>query len=492
MQDFRFSCNYPKGLSDQFPCQGHPPLNVVQRLQRRQTFIGTASQSYRLERSLYQCIVPNYTESGLLTPSGYLRKFSPDGRLLIGFSWDQRSLDIYEFFGSGAGLKLYSERMETQRLRRKLFGQYFRHRHSVHVPNDLNRECSLFTLDSRYVIVGSSTSMGDAPFPHMYDVLRNNEGIPPTDRSPVEDCALYLIDLHVGVITDTILYRFDKIYLAHNQGLSLCGSTLAVLSVQHQTIHLYLVDDGTFTHLQDIGEFCHPDDSLIYNDVRFTGSDSEDEDADSLVLHPYHNKWFNSLKHRLLCWILSKAESECTASNRLPLANYYERFVKYASLRLWKLQLMSENTLLLKYADEDIVSMKQQDPTSQPAIFAFYDIQSANILAVYDNASEDLLRLFENYSDDFRAPVSHPLSRDVSSVSNNLHARALHEKFKQTITSAKFGGHKEATRRLLGQLPVSSQCLSSSPYLDLSLFSYDDKWVSPIERPKPCGDNPVK
>lgn len=492
MQDIRSSRDYPEGLSHQFTCRVPPPLNIIQRLQRRQTFIGTPSETYRLERSLYQCIVPNYTESGLQTPPGYLRKFSPDGRLLMGFSWDRRSLDVYDFLGSGAGLTLYSERMETQRLRRKLFGQFFRHRHSVHVPTDLNRECSLFTVDSRYVIVGSSTSMGDAPFPHMYDVLRNNEGIAPNDRSPVEDCALYLIDLHVGVITDTILYRFDKIYLAHNQGLSLCGSTLAVLSVQHQTIHLYRVDNGMFTHLQDIGEFCYPDDSLVYSETRFTGSDSDDEDSDSLVLHPYHNRWFNSLKQRLLFWILSKAESECSVRNRLPLANYYQKFDKYVSLRLWKIQLMSENMLLLKYADEDIVSMKQQDPTSQRAIFAFYDIQSTDILAVYDNSSEKLLQLFENYSDDFRAPVSHPLSRDVSSVSNNLHAKALHEKFKQTITSAKFGGQKEATRRLLGQLPVSSQCLSSTPYLDLSLFSYDDKWVSPIERPKPCGDNPVR
>ncbi len=399
---------------------------------------------------------------------------------------------MYEFLGAGAGLKAYVDGMETTRLRRKLFGQFFRCRHSVHVPSDLNRECSLFTVDSQYVIVGSSTPLGDAPFPHMYEILRTNEGIAPTARSPVEDYALYMIDLQIGVISDSIMYRFDKICLAHNQGLSLCGSTLAVLSVQHQTIHLYRVDHGTFSHIQDIGEFCYPDDSLIYSEVDFTCSDSEDEDADSLAQQPYHNRWFNSLKHRLICWILKKAQKECTPTNKEPLLDYFKKFDQFVSLRLWKMQLLSENDLLLKYADEDIVSMKQTDPTSQPAIFAFYSIQTTEILAVHDNTSEDLLRFYENYSDDFRSPVSHPLSRDVSSVANNPYARALHQKFKQTITSAKFGGHKEATRRLLGQLPVSSQCLSSSPYLDLSLFSYDDKWVSAIERPKPCGDIPVK
>lgn len=58
--------------------------------------------------------------------------------------------------------------------------------------------------------------------------------------------------------------------------------------------------------------------------------------------------------------------------------------------------------------------------------------------------------------------------------------------------NAKYGGHTEAVRRLLGQLPISAQSYSSSPYLDLSLFSYDDKWVSVMERPKTCGDHPIR
>jgi de-etiolated-1 len=65
-------------------------------------------------------------------------------------------------------------------------------------------------------------------------------------------------------------------------------------------------------------------------------------------------------------------------------------------------------------------------------------------------------------------------------------------RFKDTIINAKYGGHTEAVRRLLGQLPISAQSYSGSPYLDLSLFSYDDKWVSVMERPKTCGDHPIR
>lgn len=67
---------------------------------------------------------------------------------------------------------------------------------------------------------------------------------------------------------------------------------------------------------------------------------------------------------------------------------------------------------------------------------------------------------------------------------NNIFAKLQQNRFKQTIVGARGGGVVEATKRLLSQLPISAQSYSNSPYLDLSLFSYDDKWVSMLERPK--------
>lgn len=361
------------------------------------------------------------------------------------------------------------------------------------MTHDLNRECSLFTDDCQYAIVGSSMPLGDSFVPNMYDMFRNNEGLSesPNIRSPVEDYFLYIIDLKYGLVTDTVTYPFDRIYMSHNQGLSLCKSMLAVLSVQHQTIHLYRVNYGCFAPVQDIGIFCYPDDGLVYSEAHFFSTNGDD-DLDSMFQHPYHNRWFNSLKHRIICWLLKHAQSKCTPTNRKPLTEFYRNFDKLVALRMWKMQLLSENHLLIKYADEDAVTLRQSDPSSQPAIFVLYDLFSTSVLAVYSNTSGSLLQTYEQLSDFFRNPVSHPLSRDTSSISSCLRANDLHMKFKNTITNAKFGGQKEATRRLLGQLPISCQCLTSSPYLDMTLFSYDDKWVSAVERPKPCGDSPVK
>ena len=146
--------------------------------------------------------------------------------------------------------------------------------------------------------------------------------------------------------------------------------------------------------------------------------------------------------------------------------------------------------MLLKFASEDVVTLKSMDPMSQPALTAVYNIHTTEFHSVFENTFDDLLRVYEDNADHFRVPISHPLSCDVSSVSNDRHARALYMKFKKTITNRY--GRTEATRRLLGQLPTFSQCHSSSPYLDLALFNYNDKLVSALERPQPLVDNPVR
>lgn len=480
-----------------FPCRKLPHQNIVARLAQRETAIDSPAQLYYRKRSLYQCIVPNYTELDVQYPQGYLRKFTPDGNCLLAFSSNQKNVVIYDYLGAGAGQKLYTP--EVDDVKGQLFDQFFSFKFSIPVaqgPENLNRECSLFTNEGQYVIVGSSIVIPDDSYPPMYETFRNNESVSPSARSPLEDYTLYLVDMRGGVVSDSRAFKVDKIYLSHNQGLSLCNSTLAVLSVQHQAVHMFQICSGLFIPVQEIGRFCFQDDSLVFSEAHLVHSNAtvgnSGEESTPEPYQPFLEKWYNSLKHRFLCCILRQAEEMCTPDNKMPLANVFQKYEYLSSLRLWKIQLLDENHLLLKYASEDVVTMRQNDPISQPAFFAVYDIQSTEILATFENTSGEFLRLYESHADSFRAPTSHPFAQQTSSVSNNIHARALHMKFKRTITNAKYGGRTEATRRLLGQLPLCSQSYSCSPYLDLALFSYDDKWVSALERPKPWGDSPVK
>ncbi|UYV78531.1 DET1 [Cordylochernes scorpioides] len=337
----------------------------------------------------------------------------------------------------------------------------------------------------RYVIVGSASYVPEEQHPPFFDIYTNNESVSPNPHSPLEDYSLHLVDIHLGRLCDKRTFKVDKIFLSHNQGLYLYKGTLAVLSVQHQTIHIFQVTpDGNFLNVRTIGRFCYEDDeylyscSLIHNFTNY---------------RPYREMTINSLKHRLLCFLYQQARDQSEAEGNLQhIRKFFQHFDQFCQLRMWKMQLLDENHLLIKYANEEVITLRHVDPNSQPSFYVVYNLVSTQVMAVYENTSEQLLELFENFCDLFRNSALHSEAQLTCSPSNNLHARLNQQRFKQTIINARFGGQTEAIKRLLAQLPISSQSYSSSPYLDLSLFSYDDKWVSVMERPKPCGDYPIR
>ncbi|XP_061629916.1 DET1 homolog isoform X3 [Phyllopteryx taeniolatus] len=366
--------------------------NVVHRLERRRICSGRPGAHWYRVRCLHQNLFPNFTVVNVEKPPCFLRKFSPDGRCFIAFSSDQTSLEIYEYQGCQAAQDLLrgqegetlltANDQRSLNIRGRLFERFFSLLHVTNVASNgehLNRECSLFTDDCRYVIVGSAVYVPEEPQPYFFEVYRNNESVTPNPRSPLEDYSLHIIDLHTGRLCDTRSFKFDKIILSHNQGLYLYRNILAVLSVQQQTIHVFQVTpEGTFLDVRTIGRFCYEDDLLTLSAV-CTEAQAETQSGFPRL---YTDKTINSLKHRLLVYLWRKAEQDGSATAK--------------------------------------------------------------------------------------------------------------RRFKDTIVNAKYGGHTEAVRRLLGQLPISAQSYSSSPYLDLSLFSYDDKWVSVMERPKTCGDHPIR
>ncbi|XP_064474585.1 DET1 homolog [Ornithodoros turicata] len=463
-----------------------PVQNIVLRLMHRETYAARQNVSpFHVSRRLHQNICPNFTVVNVEKPPCFLRKFSPDGRHFVAFSSDQTSIEIYQYCGPSAAAHLIRNLPGDQHtvcnaahVRSVIFGEFLRLKHIVNVAGNggeqLNRECSLFADDGKHVIVGSAMYVPDDPHPLFWDMHRNNESVSPNPRSPLEDYTLHLVDMTTGMLRDKRTFKTDKIFLSHNQGLYLYRDTLAVLSVQHQTVHIFKVTrEGTFVNVRTVGRFCYEDDELLVSSAMLGSS------------QPYREPTINSLKHRLLVYLYRRAEGDPTAQRR-----FYQHFDQLCDLRLWKMQLLDENHLLLKYASEDVVLFRLSDPNSQPSFFVVYNIQSTQVLAVYENTSEELLALFEDFSDLLRNAALH--SELTCSPSNNVHARLVQQRFKQTIVNARYGGQTEAVKRLLAQLPISSQSYSNSPYLDLSLFSYDDKWVSVLERPKACGDYPIR
>lgn len=460
--------------------------NIIHKLKYRELGILQHTKSF------YQNVFPNVTVVNIPKPSCYLRKFTPNGKYFLAFSADQTSVEIYEYQGVSQceSLLQYSNKeyiVETnnhrdEMVRTRIFNTLFHLKHVINIVQGnelLNRECSLVTDNGKYVIVGAAALIPDDLRPHFYEIYTNNESVTPSARSQLEDYSIHLIDITNGKLTDTKHFKVDKIMLSHNQGLYLYKDTLAILSLQHQNIHIFQIVDGMFVEVRSVGRFCYEDDEYILSNIY------------SPATRPFKDPFISSLKHRVLVAMYKQARA--SANKRYELRKFHKFFDEYRNLRLWKMQLLDENHLLLKYASEDVVTFKTTESVySQHYFFVFYNMVTSQVLAVFENTSEALVQLFEHFTDCFRNARLPHAPEYICSPSNNIYARANLQRFKSTIISAKFGGHREATKRLLTQLPISAQSYCCSPYLDYSLFSYDDKWISALERPKPCGEHGIR
>lgn len=278
---------------------------------------------------------------------------------------------------------------------------------------ELNRECSLFSDDGRYVIIGSAAYIPEEIRPHFYEIYTNNESVTPNPRSPLENYTLHLVDLHLGKLCDIRQFKVDKIFLSHNQGLYLYKDILAVLSVQHQVIHIFQILDGMFVNVRKIGRFCFEDDSYFY-DLAYPNE------------RAFRDVSINSLKHRLLTFLYRRATGLSRKQNNpIEIRKFFHYFTNYNALKLWKMQILDENHLLLKYASEDVVTLKCPDANTQPSFFIVYNMKESKILAIYENTSTDLLYLFENFCDLFRNANINSETQFTCSPSNNIHARIL-------------------------------------------------------------------
>jgi de-etiolated-1 len=495
-------------LADDFPIhiRPFPSQNIVHRLRERE--IGhpfrTSTSAFHSNRRLYQNVVPNFTCVNIEKPACFLRKFTPDGRFLMAFSADQTSIELYEYQGPAAAESLLrqcsdnalgqnDEAVLSPHISNTVFDTMFRLKHSISVTQNgeqLNRECSLFSDDSRFVIIGSAAFLSEESSHHYFDVFRNNESVFSPPHVILEDYTLYLIDLVNGRLCDKRIFKTDKIFLSHNQGLYLHQNILAVLSVQHQQIHLFqierdpVLDEDRFVDGKTIGRFCYEDDEFVL-------SNAHHRERRHKAVRPFRETAINCLKHRLLTFMYWSAAVDMH-DPETRLQKFHQNFDQFRALRMWKMQLLDESHLLIKYVHEDVITKKLSDLNSPPSFFVVYNFTTTEIIAVYENTSAEFLDLFEKSCDYFRSTCHQSLAQLTCSPSNNIFAREIQQRYKLSMINARKGGHTEAVRRLLAQLPISAQSYTCSPYLDLSLFSYDEKWISGMERPKAGSDHPIR
>lgn len=313
----------------------------------------------------------------------------------------------------------------------------------------MNRECSLFTDDNRFLIVVSSSFSNEATS-SFRDRYQNSESLPINSRVHLEDYCLHLIDIFNGRISDEINFKYDKIYIPHNHGIYLYKNLLSILSVQHQTIYLYyILSSGKFVFTRKIGQFCMENDAYIYTRTVLNNNKKP------MNWRTSYNVFYNSLKHRLLVFLFKRAKQLSKEMNSVkPIQQFYRDFDIYVKLRIWKLQLIDDEHILLKY-DLECPLRTRPENLKSPNFFVIYNWKSAEILNVYYQYSDILLTAYENYCDSFRHTPGHQCS-----PSNNYYARRIYQDFKHSIIESKFT-YKDAIRNLLQFLPHSAQSITT-------------------------------
>lgn len=452
-----------------------PPKNIVQRLIHREIhFVNSNVSPFIANHKLHQNLLPNFSVENIEKPNCFLRKFTYDGRYMLAFSSDQTCVELYEYQGPAAAAHLLQgissihhdtleaadpipNNPEAESIKKNIFSMFFRLKHTVPVTSNgeqLNRECSLFTENHRYAIVVSVTFANDetAVF---YDLYQNNESLPIGGRSLLEDYTLHVIDMERGLVVDRRSYKTDKIYLSYNHGIYLYKNTLAVLSMQHQTIHIYHIHpDGSLIDVRKIGRFCFEDDAALINyRPSFLGA-ARPANRNNTV-HPFREVPFNTLKHRLLVFLFKYSQVQSSIKgNNLPTKQFFNDFNIFTNLRIWKMQLLDEEHILLKYEQEESL-MNRENLFRNWNLFVVYNLRTSEIVNVYPQSSEEFLYIYENFVDYFRHPPYY-----ICSLSNNVFAKKNHDKLMKTCADAKGGSYKDAIKMILAFLPLNAQSYS--------------------------------
>ena len=359
-------------------------------------------------------------------------------------------------------------------------------------------------------------------------------------------------------------------------------TTFSVFSQQNQTIYIYKIIDSLndstnvydkkFILMNKIGRFCYQYDSELLQNLfnaqfKFENSKglkrasnigtSSTIGASSPVFNEpkaYTEACYTSLKQRLITFFYKEA----IKSNSVD--QFYMSVNAIANLKLYRIQLLDENHILIKFTTTDYIShqkattmvvsqsstpvqtsaaiaagivrsdnyhvsvnqslasgnIRNSTPSTNaanatnsstsnahastgchtqteqctPFFFVLYNIKNAEIVNIFRNNSAQLLHAYESFQDYFTLTTLDTNFTFHSLPSNDMYAR---QQLEQNIKNIKkFNNHNDVVKYLLTQIPISAQSYSVTPYLDHSLFTYDDKYISSFDRPKAIGDQVIR
>ena len=162
--------------------------------------------------------------------------------------------------------QVVSDTVTCEKLRDQAFNKIFEHHATIQIRSSsigysLNRNhiYCLFSSD-QYAIICASKLVNEQQHPPYNQLVQSNEDLNPLSRLYFEHFLIFLIDYSRGIICQRLEFQFDRI------GLTIYKSTLAILSIQHQKLHLYHIDEknGKLLELLTVGKFAQTEEEYLY------------------------------------------------------------------------------------------------------------------------------------------------------------------------------------------------------------------------------------
>ncbi|KAI8619162.1 De-etiolated protein 1 Det1-domain-containing protein [Chytriomyces sp. MP71] len=199
----------------------------------------------------------------------------------------------------------------------------------------------------------------------------------------------------------------------------------------------------------------------------------------------------SGIKQRLMAFLYRQAMEFGTP---VAIQQFYMTFDQYASLVMWKMQFLSDSHILIKFGSVDNSVGRNIEPTtSHPCIFAIYSLETTRVTAVFDNASHELLELYQSWPQFRHAGGRAGGMAFITTACNNAHAREFVKRQLYSVRKAKNGGVAQAVKRILAGVPMNPQSYIESPYLDQSIFHYDEGIINNVNRPRSwSSEYPIK
>ncbi|CAO2184515.1 unnamed protein product [Urochloa humidicola] len=419
--------------------------NLTSRVFDRQFLSPRPGAAVNTIRQFYENLVPSYTIFDIDCPDYSFRKFTDDGKYLVAFSRNHQDLIVYRPIWLTYSC---NEECDSHDLppKAKKFDSFFKQLYSIPLASSNEYICKDFFLYMechQFGLFATSTAQSNDSTATEGAI----HGVP-----SIEKITFYLVRLEDGVILDEKAFCNDFINLAHSIGAYLYEDLLCIVSLRYQTIHILQIrDSGNLVEVRRIGAFCREDDELFLHSHVQTG---------------YGGSFLPGIKQRLLSYIFRKTWNEVPDQTLVQFLDRHHLFIKFGSV----------DGGVSRSTDQNL------------AFFAVYNMETTDIVSLYQNSSEELYSLFEQFYDHFHAnPQDSSHGKFISSHSNDIHALDQLRTSKNKASSS-----SQFVKKMMASLPYTCQSQSPSPYFDLSLFRYDEKLISAIDRHRHCTEHPIK